>query len=143
MRRETSSSCEKISSSISSMSFSTPTSTGRYSSRMCSHHRPQHGERAVREHLGLVLELGADDLVVDPVVAVDGHDVVGADEQIDFGALDRLAVVEVPCGLQHDEQQLVVALELAALVPLRLSRTASGCSFRTSARPGAPRVAAG
>ena len=81
-------------------------------------HRPQHRARSLREDLGMLLELRADDLVVDVIVAVDRHDVVGADEEIDLGALDRLAVVEVARGLQDDEQQIVVALELAALVPL-------------------------
>ncbi len=117
MRRETPSSWEKISSSISSMSFSTPTSTGPILEQDVLEHRPQHCERSLREDLGMLLELRADDLVVDVIVAVDRHDVVGTDEEIDLGALDRLAVVEVARGLQDDEQQVVVALELAALVP--------------------------
>src|SRR6478736_1192805 len=67
-------------------------------------HRPEHGEGSLGEDLRIGVELAAHELVIDPVVAVDGQDEVGADEQVDLGALDRLAVVEVARGLQDDER---------------------------------------
>ena len=64
----------------------------------------------------------------------DGHDEVGADEHVDLAGLDRVLGVDVPERLEDEEQAVVVALELRALVRrARASSTASGCRPNTSA----------
>ena len=46
----------------------------------------------------------------------DGDDEVGTGEQVDFTELDLLEVVAVAGGAEHDEQGVVEAFELGALV---------------------------
>jgi hypothetical protein len=45
-----------------------------------------------------------------------GHDEVGAHEEVDLAGLDRVLLVDVPEGLEHQEQRVAVALELGPLV---------------------------
>ena len=46
----------------------------------------------------------------------DGDDELVADEQVDLAGLDGVLLVDVPEGLEHDEQRVVVALDLGPLV---------------------------
>jgi len=45
-----------------------------------------------------------------------GDDELVADEQADLTGLDRVLLVDVPEGLEHDEQRVGVPLDLGALV---------------------------
>ena len=101
------------------MSFSTPATTGWYWSTMSSHtaHTTAYGPCASSS--GLALEAVPDRGEVGVLGVPDGDDVVGADEDVHLAELDRLGVVEVARGLQHEERHVAVALELRALMALR------------------------
>ena len=53
-----------------------------------------------------------------------GHHEVVADEHVDLAGLDRVVLVDVPERLEHQEQAVVVALQLGSLV--RLDRVLDG-----------------
>ena len=68
--------------------------------------------------LGSRLEAVAHRREVGVLGVADRDDVVGADEDVHLAELDRLGLVQVAGGLQHQERHVAVALELRALMAL-------------------------
>ena len=76
----------------------------------------EHRHRTVLEHLGPVLEVAARGGEVDALAVAHRDDEVPADEHVDLAGLDRVLLVDVPERLEHEEERVVVALELGTLV---------------------------
>ena len=78
--------------------------------------RVQHLGGPDGQPLGIGLELAADRGQVAALTVADGDHVVDADEDHHLAELEHLVVVDVAQRLQHDEQRVVVPLELRALM---------------------------
>ncbi len=70
------------------------------------------------EHRGLLLEVEPGGVQLGALAVPDADDEVAADEQVDLAGLDGVVLVDVPEGLEDQEQPVVVALELGTLVGL-------------------------
>ena len=79
-------------------------------------HGVDHRGRAVLQHLLAALEARSRVVETAAVAVPDGHDEVVADEHVDLAGLDGVLGIDVPEGLQGEEQAVVVAFELRALV---------------------------
>ena len=78
--------------------------------------RVQHLGGSDGQAFGVGLELVADAREIAALTVADGDHVVDADEDQHLTELEHLFVVDVAKGLHHDEQRVVVALELRALM---------------------------
>ena len=79
-------------------------------------HGVDDGRGAVREDVAHPLEPVARLAQAAARAVPDGDDELVADEQADLAGLDGVLLVDVPEGLEHDEQRVGVALDLGALV---------------------------
>ncbi len=95
--------------------------------------RVEHRLGTAREQVGVLLESPPHLREVGNLGVTHGHDVVGADEDVELAELHRLGLVDVARGSEYREEVAPVALELRALVPARASSTASGCSENSAA----------
>ena len=68
------------------------------------------------QEVGLALQAVPNGREIGGFAVADRQDEVGADEDVHLAELDRLGLVEVARRAQHDEQRVVVSLELRALV---------------------------
>lgn len=84
--------------------------------------RVEHGRRTAGQMIGVAFEALAHVRELGVVAVPHAHDEVGAGEQHDLAGLDDVLggrhrlVLDVTDGAQHQEQHVVVALELRALV---------------------------
>ena len=76
----------------------------------------EHRGRPVAQDGGLLLEVHARGVQLGALPVPDADHEVPADEEVDLAGLDGVLLVDVPEGLEHEEDAVVVALELGPLV---------------------------
>ena len=79
-------------------------------------HGVHHRGRAVREHRLVRLEVVARRVQLGALAVADADDEVVAHEEVDLAGLHGVVLVDVPERLEDEEEAVLVALELGALV---------------------------
>ena len=123
------------SSSISAMSLSSPSTTGRVVVDHVIDHGVQHRHRAEGQPLRICLELLAHVAEAAASTVADRHHVVGADEQLDLCEGDRSAASSYWAGLSTTNRSPSYTSSLGRWCAAMASSTASSC------RPSSSRTA--
>jgi len=74
--------------------------------------------RAEGEDLPILFELGPCGAELGACSVTDDDDEIGSQEDVDLAGLDRVLVVDVPQGLQGEEQRVVVQFQFGSLLCL-------------------------